>query len=93
MILSPLALALWLTFAVLSLSLLLSLVRAIRGPTLPDRVVALDLIMAVAVAFAAAYAVFAEDARFLDFAIALALIAFLSTLAFARYLEWRGEDA
>jgi multicomponent Na+:H+ antiporter subunit F len=80
------------TFVVLSLAIALSFVRVVKGPSLPDRVVALDLIAVLAVAFTALYAIFSGESRFLDVAIALALIAFLSTLAFARFFERRGGD-
>ncbi|MGH9804595.1 MAG: cation:proton antiporter [Candidatus Acidiferrales bacterium] len=76
-------------FALLVASLFLSFHRLVRGPSLPDRVVALDLISNVAVGFIALYAIATHQAVYLDAAIVLALISFLSTVAFARYLEKR----
>ena len=73
--------------AMLSVALLLAFVRLVRGPSLPDRVVALDLISILAAGVTAVYAIAAEQAVFLDVAIILALIAFLGTVAFARYVE------
>ena len=71
----------------LSVALLLAFIRLARGPSLPDRVVALDLVSILAAAIAATYAVAAAQAVFLDVAIVLALISFLGTVAFARYVE------
>jgi len=71
----------------LSVALLLAFVRLVRGPSLPDRVVALDLISILGAGVTAVYAIVTEQAVFLDVAIILALIAFLGTVAFARYIE------
>lgn len=79
-------------FAVLGVALVLAFIRLVRGPTLPDRVVALDLIMIQAVAIIALYDIATNEHIFLDVAIVLALIAFLGTVAFARYIERRAQD-
>lgn len=76
--------------SMLSVALLLAFVRLARGPSLPDRVVALDLVSILAAAIAATYAVAAAQAVFLDVAIVVALISFLGTVAFARYVERQG---
>ncbi len=68
------------------ISVVLSFIRLVRGPQAADRVVALDLISVLIVAFLAAYAVHAGDTSFLDVAIAYALVAFLGTVALARFL-------
>ncbi len=78
-------------FGAFILSMLMAVVRLVRGPTLPDRVVALDLIAYLAVGFIAFYAVAAEQPAALDAALTLAVIAFLGTVAFARYVEHFGE--
>ncbi len=71
----------------LALALLLALMRLVRGPSLPDRVVALDLIAMIVVGMIAVLMLQTREPLLLDSAIVLALIAFLSTVAFARYLE------
>jgi multicomponent Na+:H+ antiporter subunit F len=73
----------------LALSLVFAFVRLARGPSLPDRVIALDLISVVAVGFIVVYAVRFNQPAFLDVAIILTLITFLGTVAFAYYLERR----
>ncbi len=75
-----------LALALLIVSMALAFIRLIRGPQAADRVVALDLISVLIVAFLAAYAVHAGDTSFLDVAIAYALVAFLGTVALARFL-------
>ncbi|TQV78493.1 cation:proton antiporter [Denitrobaculum tricleocarpae] len=77
------------TFILLMLAIVVAFIRLVLGPSLPDRVVALDLITVLAVAFSALFAIAAEEPAFLDVAIALALIAFLATVAFARFAERR----
>ena len=73
--------------SMMSVAILLAVVRLIRGPSLPDRVVALDLISILVAGSTAIYAIETRQAVFLDVAIVLALIAFLGTVAFARYIE------
>lgn len=75
-----------LSLALLIVSIALTFIRLVRGPQAADRVVALDLIAIMIVAFLGAYAVHVKDTSFLDVAIAYALIAFLGTVALARYL-------
>jgi multicomponent Na+:H+ antiporter subunit F len=64
-------------------------IRLVRGPYLPDRVIALDLISILAMGFIVAYSVRFNQPNFLDVAIILAMISFLGTVAFAYYLERR----
>ena len=74
----------------LAVSMLLAFIRLVRGPSLPDRVVALDLMATLVIGIVAAYAVATDQSAYLDVAITLALIAFLGTVAFAFYVQ-RGE--
>jgi len=74
---------------VMSLALVLAFVRLARGPTLSDRVIALDLTGTVGMGMIAVYAIARDLPVLLDVAIVLALISFLGTVAFARYLERR----
>ncbi|PSQ88202.1 MAG: pesticidal protein Cry22Aa [Bacteroidetes bacterium QS_8_64_10] len=63
--------------------------RVVRGPSLPDRVVAIDLASYVTMGFLGAYAVLADQPAYLDAALVLGLLSFLGTIAFARYIEQR----
>jgi multicomponent Na+:H+ antiporter subunit F len=64
-------------------------IRLARGPSLADRVVALDLLSLLAMGYIIVYAVRYQQPSFFDVAIILALITFLGTAAFAYYLERR----
>ena len=79
-------------FVMIGVALLLVFVRLARGPSLSDRVIALDLMAVLAVSLIAIVAFKADQSIFLDAAIVLALVAFLGTVAFARYLERRAYD-
>ena len=70
----------------LGLALLISVVRIIVGPTLGDRVLALDLMTVVAMGFVGTIAIRTGLMLYLDIAIALALLGFLATVALARYI-------
>lgn len=78
------------TFGLLILAIFVAFVRLVRGPSLPARVVALDLMGSLVVGFIAIYAVATDQPIFLDVAIVLALIGFLGTVAFAYFIE-KGE--
>jgi multicomponent Na+:H+ antiporter subunit F len=73
----------------LGLALLVSVVRIIIGPTLGDRVLALDLMTVIAMGFVGAIAIRTGQMLYLDIAIALALLGFLATIALARYILTR----
>lgn len=88
---SILDLAITAGYVILSLSLLIGFIRLALGPSLADRVVALDLLTLLAMAYAALYAIASDEQAFLDVSIALALVAFLATVAFARFAERRSS--
>ena len=73
--------------AVLALPLALAAFRMIRGPGYADRFVALDMLTGVVVAIAALTAVATGRSAFLDIGLGVALINFVSTCAFATFLE------
>lgn len=75
------------TLTILAVAALLSLVRVARGPTLPDRVVAIDLIGVLIVSISVVSAAQTGVMAFLDVAIVIALISFVGTVAYGRYVE------
>lgn len=79
-------------YLMLTIALLLAFVRLAIGPSLPDRVVALDLITVITVGLVAAYAIDMDQQVFLDAALVVALVAFLGTIAFAQYIERAARD-
>ena len=60
--------------------------RAVRGPTVPDRVVALDAIATNVVAIAVLFAIRTDRGLFVTVGLVLAIIAFLSTVAVAKFV-------
>jgi len=71
----------------LAAAVLMAVVRLIRGPTLPDRVVAMDLIGVLVVGLIVVLAASTGVRATLDAAIVIALIAFVATVAYATYIE------
>lgn len=69
------------------LSVALIFVRLVLGPSLPDRVVALDMMTVAIVAFCCIAAIRYDTPAFLDVALVLALVSFLATVALARFAE------
>ena len=70
-----------------AIAFVLAFVRLLRGPSLPDRVVALDLMVVIGIGFISAYAIEAEKSIFVDVATVVALIGFLATVAFAYHVR------
>lgn len=66
--------------------------RMIQGPSFADRFIALDMLTAVAVGFAALTTVVTGRGAFLDIALGLALINFVATAAFSVFLERKRSD-
>ncbi|MCG8349307.1 MAG: monovalent cation/H+ antiporter complex subunit F [Chloroflexales bacterium] len=82
-------LAQFVVLPLLSIVLVLAIFRLARGPNLPDRVVAIDLIGVLSLSMIATYALITGRSAFLDVALVAALIGFLGVIAFAYYIEKR----
>jgi multicomponent Na+:H+ antiporter subunit F len=81
-----LAMTVQLTTILLVIGMMCALVRLVRGPSLPDRVVALDMFASLVVAIIAIDAIATAQIHFLRAAIVVALVMFLGTVAFAFYV-------
>lgn len=75
--------------AILSLSFLMAVLRVVIGPSLPDRILGLDMLVTIAIGFIAVIGVRTGFTLYLDIAIALGLVGFLATVAFARFVMSR----
>ena len=75
--------------ALLAISFLLLVVRLVRGPSLADRVLALDSLVAIGIGFVAVVAIKTDYSLYVDVAIALGLVGFLATVALARFILHR----
>ena len=80
-------------YALLAIAITISFLRLLRGPTLLDRVVALDLLAFHTVAIMAVTAIDTEQGWLIDAAITLALVAFIGSVVYARFLEQEGPRA
>ncbi|SIQ47262.1 multicomponent Na+:H+ antiporter subunit F [Rhizobium sp. RU33A] len=76
---------------ILVVALLMTVYRAVVGPTLPDRVIALDMLVGIVIGFIAVIALRTGFTLYIDIAIALGLVGFLATVAFARFILARGR--
>lgn len=62
-------------------------IRIVRGPSGPDRVVALDMLGLLGVAAAGMAVVVSSSTAFIDIALGVALVGFLAAVAFAGFIE------
>jgi multisubunit Na+/H+ antiporter MnhF subunit len=74
-------------FVLIGLAFLLALFRLARGPGVVDRIVALDLMAGLSIGFTVLLALRYRESAYLNIALCLAFIAFIGTVALARYLE------
>jgi multicomponent Na+:H+ antiporter subunit F len=79
----------WIIIPILGFSVILIFIRFLKGPSLSDRVIALDMLILISICIIAIYSIQTSQSTFLDIAMLFALIAFLSTAAYAFYLEQR----
>ncbi|AGB70479.1 MULTISPECIES: cation:proton antiporter [Rhizobium] len=77
---------------ILSMAFLLTVYRVVAGPTLPDRVLALDMLVAIVIGFIAVIAIKTGFTLYIDIAISLGLVGFLATVAFARFILTQGQS-
>jgi len=76
--------------ALLTLAFAMTIIRILRGPSLPDRVLGLEMLVSTGIAYIAVVAIKTSFFLYLDVAISLGLVGFLATVAFARYVLQRG---
>ena len=69
----------------------MTFIRLAKGPTLPDRVIAIDLIGVLLICLLVLMAGATAQQAFLDVAMVVALISFVGTVAYAQYIEREGR--
>ncbi len=74
----------------ISLAMLALIYRVIKGPTIPDKVIALDAIGINLVALIALISMLLKTSAFLEVILLVGILAFIGTVAFAKFLE-KGE--
>nr|WP_283164866.1 Na(+)/H(+) antiporter subunit F1 [Lysinibacillus sp. Bpr_S20] len=73
--------------ALFSVSIALSLFRVIRGPSLPDRAIALDTIGVNLLSAIAIVSIILKTKAYLEAILILGILAFIGTIAFTKYIE------
>lgn len=77
---------LWVTLVGQVVALGLAGYRAVRGPTVADRVAALDAVGTVIIAILIVGAMVLKDKQYLAYALVLSVLSYVSTVAFAKYI-------
>ncbi len=85
------AFAIYVILPILGISLVLTVIRLFLGPSLADRVVALDLMSMLGISLVTVFSLAFSRTVFFDIAIVIALVSFMTTIAFARFLEKRNQ--
>ncbi|OAH54696.1 MULTISPECIES: Na(+)/H(+) antiporter subunit F1 [Bacillaceae] len=70
-----------------SIAIAISLFRVLKGPTLPDRIVAFDVIGVNLISIVAVLSVVLMTKAYLEVILIIAILAFISTIAFSKYIE------
>lgn len=78
--------AIWISSAAIGLALLLNLYRLLRGPDLPDRIIALDTAYVNAIALLVLYGVQQGSVLYFEGALLIAMMGFVGTAMLAKYL-------
>lgn len=75
-----------LVFAMISVALLLNLWRLLRGPSLPDRILALDTMFINSIALIILYGLLMGSPLYFEAALLIAMLGFVSTVAICKFL-------
>jgi len=73
-------------------SMFLCLYRIGKGPTAPDRTVAIDILGTLVVGFCAIFSIITRKDLYMNIGLSWALLSFIGTIALAKYLEGRSFD-
>jgi len=74
-------------FGVIIVGVILALIRAIKGPTPPDRVVGVDIMVTITIALMVLLGLFFKRRIYLDVSLIYAVLSFVGVIAIARYLD------
>ena len=84
---------LYISLGILVLSLFLVFIRMLKGPSIQDRVVALDLTASIAMGFILIYGAMSDNAIYFDIPVIIALISFIGTVAISTYLKQKEKSS
>ncbi len=71
---------------VVGIAMLLSLWRLLRGPTVPDRILALDTLSVTAIAELMLFGLYLDSAIYFEAALVIAMLGFGSTVVLSKYV-------
>ena len=77
---------------IIAVSLFIIFLRFLKGPEMYDRVISTDLVITSGICLIGVFSIYYNDSIFLDVATVLAVVAFLSTIAFAYYLDQTNKN-
>jgi len=77
----------YIVLSLLFIPVILAIIRIIKGPTAPDRVVGLDTVNTIIIVSMVLFGAATKEVIYIDVAIVYALLSFISTLFIAKYLE------
>lgn len=80
------------SFAILLIALVLTLIRLYKGPTVSDRVSSLDLIAVIVMGFIIIYSIHIKNALYFDIVIIISLVSFMGTVALSTYLKTKNDE-
>jgi multicomponent K+:H+ antiporter subunit F len=78
--------ALWIASVLIGAALLLNLYRLLRGPDLPDRIIALDTLYINALALLVLFGIQQNSRAYFEIALLMAMVGFVGTAMLAKYL-------
>jgi multicomponent Na+:H+ antiporter subunit F len=81
----------YISLGLLILALILAFLRLLKGPSINDRIAAMDFIASVVIAFILIYCVLIQKKLYIDIAIIISLISFVGTIAISTYLKQKEE--
>jgi multicomponent Na+:H+ antiporter subunit F len=80
------------SIGIISASMIVTLIRFIKGPSLPDRVISLDVFSGNLLVVLAIYSVLSGEKAYLNVALTMSLVAFVGTMTFAYYLVHKRKE-
>ena len=78
-------------FLFLLMALIISFIRLIKGPSVNDRIAAMDVIASIVMAFIIVYSIFTNNAKYFDIPVVISLISFIGTVAVSTYIKQKYE--
>lgn len=72
---------------IIAVSILIALYRVAKGPSMPDRVIALDMIGINLISLVAIVSLILETTAFFEVMLLLGILAFIGTVAFSKFIE------